>query len=114
MKKLNLSKARSVTNNFVFLMQEINTGVLPYFREITLEVLSQEPVGAFIVRESTTKSGCYALSLRVPKEYHPRGIAHYLIIRTNKGYKIKVRRISFGALHSVKGDDVANEKLISN
>ncbi|XKL69344.1 hypothetical protein PGB90_007113 [Kerria lacca] len=58
-------------------------------REITLEVLSQEPVGAFMVRESTTKSGCYALSLRVPREYHPRGIAHYLIIRTNKGYKIK-------------------------
>ena len=59
-------------------------------REITLEVLSHEPVGAFMVRESTTKSGCYALSLRVPREYHPRGIAHYLIIRTNKGYKIKV------------------------
>ncbi|XP_065204691.1 EGFR adapter protein-like isoform X2 [Planococcus citri] len=58
-------------------------------REITLEVLSHEPVGAFMVRESTTKSGCYALSLRVPREYHPRGIAHYLIIRTGKGYKIK-------------------------
>lgn len=43
-----------------------------------------------MVRESTTKSGCYALSLRVPREYHPRGIAHYLIIRTGKGYKIKV------------------------
>ncbi|XP_026688934.1 uncharacterized protein LOC103523815 [Diaphorina citri] len=28
-------------------------------REITLEVLSQEPVGAFMVRESTTKPGCF-------------------------------------------------------
>ncbi|XP_063228936.1 EGFR adapter protein-like [Bacillus rossius redtenbacheri] len=58
-------------------------------REITLEVLSQEPVGAFMVRESTSKPGCYALSLRVPRDFQPSGIAHYLIMRTNKGYKIK-------------------------
>ncbi|XP_039289031.1 tensin-2 isoform X3 [Nilaparvata lugens] len=58
-------------------------------REITLEVLGQEPVGAFMVRESTSKPGCFALSLRVPREFQPLGIAHYLIIRTNKGYKIK-------------------------
>ncbi|XP_044726847.1 tensin-4-like, partial [Chrysoperla carnea] len=58
-------------------------------REITLEVLDREPVGAFMVRESTSKPGCYALSLRVPRDFQPSGIAHYLIIRTNKGYKIK-------------------------
>ncbi|XP_023248370.1 uncharacterized protein LOC106639676 [Copidosoma floridanum] len=58
-------------------------------REITLEVLSHEPEGAFMVRESTSKPGCYALSLRVPREFQPSGIAHYLIMRTNKGYKIK-------------------------
>ncbi|KAJ9583581.1 hypothetical protein L9F63_022077, partial [Diploptera punctata] len=58
-------------------------------REITLEVLGQEPVGAFMVRESTSKPGCYALSLRVPRDFQPSGIAHYLIMRTNKGYKIK-------------------------
>jgi len=63
---------------------------IPDFREITLEVLSQEPEGAFMVRESTSKPGCYALSLRVPREFQPSGIAHYLIMRTNKGYKIKV------------------------
>jgi len=60
------------------------------FSEITLEVLGQEPVGAFMVRESTSKPGCYALSLRVPRDFQPSGIAHYLIMRTNKGYKIKV------------------------
>lgn len=58
-------------------------------REITLEVLGQEPVGSFMVRESTSKPGCFALSLRVPHEFQPLGIAHYLILRTNKGYKIK-------------------------
>lgn len=59
-------------------------------REITLEVLGREPVGAFMVRESTSKPGCFALSLRVPRDFQPTGIAHYLIMRTNKGYKIKV------------------------
>lgn len=64
--------------------------VFCFYREITLEVLGQEPVGAFMVRESTTKPGCFALSLRVPQEFHPLGIAHYLILRTTKGFKIKV------------------------
>lgn len=59
-----------------------------------MEVLSQEPVGAFMVRESTSKPGCYALSLRVPRDFTVSGIAHYLIVKTNKGYKIKVWMLS--------------------
>lgn len=59
------------------------------FREIALEILRQEPIGAFMVRESTSKP-CFALSLRVPTDFQPSGIAHYLILRTTKGYKIKV------------------------
>ncbi|XP_018321271.1 tensin-4 [Agrilus planipennis] len=70
-------------------------------REITLEVLSQEPVGAFMVRESTTKPGCYALSLRVPRNFQPSGIAHYLIIRTNKGFRIKGFTKEFSTLTSL-------------
>ncbi|CAL1263565.1 unnamed protein product [Larinioides sclopetarius] len=58
-------------------------------REIALEILAQEPVGSFMVRESTSKPGCFALSLRVPRDFHQSGIAHYLIMRTNRGYKIK-------------------------
>ncbi|KOB75197.1 Src-like-adapter 2 [Operophtera brumata] len=59
-------------------------------REIALEVLSSQQVGAFLVRGSTTQTGCYALSVRVPRDFQPSGIAHYLILRTPKGYKIKV------------------------
>ncbi|XP_071442658.1 tensin-1-like [Hetaerina americana] len=70
-------------------------------REITLEVLGQEPVGAFMVRESTSKPGCYALSLRVPKDFQQSGIAHYLIMRTNKGYKIKGFTKEFSTLTSL-------------
>lgn len=61
--------------------------------QIALEVLSSQPVGAFLVRGSTTQTGCFALSVRVPRDFTPAGIAHYLILRTPKGYKIKVRNL---------------------
>ncbi|KAJ8918972.1 hypothetical protein NQ315_016876, partial [Exocentrus adspersus] len=70
-------------------------------REIALEILAQEPVGAFMVRESTSKPGCFALSLRVPRSFQPTGIAHYLIVRANKGYKIKGFTKEFTSLTSL-------------
>lgn len=57
-------------------------------RDISLEVLSKKNPGAFLVRQSNTKPGCFALSLRVPPPA-PK-VAHYLILRTPRGYKIKV------------------------
>lgn len=57
-------------------------------RDISLEVLDRQSPGAFIVRRSTTKPDCFALSLRVPPPA-PK-VAHYLILRTIKGFKIKV------------------------
>lgn len=57
-------------------------------REISLEVLSRQSPGAFLVRQSSTKPGCFALSLRVPPPA-PK-VAHYLILKTPRGYKIKV------------------------
>ncbi|XP_049952053.1 EGFR adapter protein-like [Schistocerca serialis cubense] len=70
-------------------------------RETALEVLDHEPEGAFMVRESTSKPGCYALSLRVPRDFQPSGIAHYLILRTAKGYKIKGFTKEFSSLASL-------------
>ncbi|XP_044756171.1 uncharacterized protein LOC123314849 isoform X3 [Coccinella septempunctata] len=70
-------------------------------REIALEILAQEPIGAFMVRESTSKPGCFALSLRVPRNFQPTGIAHYLIVRTNKGYKIQGFTKEFTTLTSL-------------
>lgn len=55
--------------------------------EISLEVLAQQSPGAFLVRKSA-KSGCFALSVRVPTP-GPK-VRHYLIMRTARGYKIKV------------------------
>lgn len=60
-------------------------------REISLEVLRRKSPGEFLVRESSTKPGCFALSLRAlppaPK------VVHYLILRTPRGYKIKVSKL---------------------
>lgn len=58
-------------------------------REISLEVLAQQPPGAFLVRRSASKTGCFALSVRIPSPPGPK-VAHYLILRTSRGYKIKV------------------------
>lgn len=57
-------------------------------REISLEILSRQNPGAFLVRQSESKMGCFALSLRVPPPA-PK-VAHYLIMRTQRGFKIKV------------------------
>ncbi len=58
-------------------------------REISLEVLSRQSPGAFLVRQSESKMGCFALSLRVPPPSLCK-VAHYLILRTQRGFKIKV------------------------
>ncbi|XP_013771956.1 uncharacterized protein LOC106457118 [Limulus polyphemus] len=70
-------------------------------REIVLEVIANEPVGSFLVRKSTSKPGCYALSLRVPLTFQPTGIAHYLILKTIRGYKIKGFTKEFSTLSAL-------------
>ncbi|KAG4067496.1 hypothetical protein HA402_002773 [Bradysia odoriphaga] len=68
-------------------------------REISLEVLSRQTPGAFLVRQSSTKPGCFALSLRVPPPA-PK-VAHYLILKTPRGYKIKGFTKEFTSLRAL-------------
>lgn len=75
------------------IMEQTELKDAPWFqigvpREISLEVLRRKSPGEFLVRESTTKPGCFALSLRAPPPA-PK-VVHYLILRTPRGYKIKV------------------------
>ncbi|XP_071805500.1 uncharacterized protein [Asterias amurensis] len=59
-------------------------------REIAVEILQQEEKGAFIVRESKSHPGCFALSIKVDLNFNESGIANYLVVRTkNGGYTIK-------------------------
>ena len=52
-------------------------------------MLEREPLGSFMVRESESVPGNLALSLRVPRTFLHHGIAHYIILKTRDGYKIK-------------------------
>ncbi|XP_058056677.1 EGFR adapter protein-like [Anopheles bellator] len=69
-------------------------------REVSLEVLTQQSPGAFLVRRSTTKHGCFALSLRVPPGPGPK-VVHYLIMKTERGYKIKGFMKEFSSLRAL-------------
>ncbi|CRL06792.1 CLUMA_CG019489, isoform A [Clunio marinus] len=68
-------------------------------REISLEILSRQNPGAFLVRQSESKMGCFALSLRVPPPA-PK-VAHYLIMRTQRGFKIKGFTKEFSSLRAL-------------
>ncbi|XP_052870847.1 EGFR adapter protein-like, partial [Anopheles cruzii] len=69
-------------------------------REVSLEVLTQQSPGAFLVRRSATKHGCFALSLRVPPGPGPK-VVHYLIMKTERGYKIKGFMKEFSSLRAL-------------
>jgi len=65
------------------------------YRDTVLDKLAQQDIGSFVVRDSTTHSGCYALSIRVDRhDAADQGIAHYLITSTSRGtVKLKVLNV---------------------
>ncbi|XP_023160378.2 nuclear transcription factor Y subunit alpha [Drosophila hydei] len=69
-------------------------------RDIAVEVLQNKSPGAFLVRKSSSKPDCYALTLRVPSPPGPK-IANYIILRSSRGYKIKGFRKEFSSLKAL-------------
>ncbi|EDV51077.1 serine/threonine-protein kinase phg2 isoform X2 [Drosophila erecta] len=69
-------------------------------RDIAVEVLQSKSPGAFLVRKSSSKPGCYALTLRVPSPPGPK-IANYIILKSPRGYKIKGFRKEFSSLKAL-------------
>lgn len=68
-------------------LREASWYVADVSRGISFEILAHQAPGEFVVRPNHNKNGSFTLSLRVPGA---NKIAHYLIVRTPKGYKIKV------------------------
>lgn len=70
-------------------------------RDSVQAFLCEQEIGAFIIRLSNSCKSCYALSIRVPYFANANGIAHYLIIRSTRGYKLKGVEKEFKTLKSL-------------
>lgn len=70
-------------------------------RENVPVYLADQEIGAFLIRLSNSCRNCFALSIRVPYFANQNGIAHYLIIRSSKGYKLKGVEKEFKTLKSL-------------
>ncbi|GMR36295.1 hypothetical protein PMAYCL1PPCAC_06490, partial [Pristionchus mayeri] len=75
--------------------QEQQLAKVAYFfknpsRETVHRQLLAHPPGAFIVRSSDKKSRkCLVLSMRVEEDINQSGILHYMLLRTENGYKLR-------------------------
>ena len=65
------------------------------FRDSSISLLSEEPLGSFIIRFSETHVGFLVLSMRVPRSFHPDKVTHYFIEKFPNGYQIR----GFSKLH---------------
>ncbi len=63
--------------------------------------LAEQEVGSFVIRLSNTCKNCYALSIRVPYFANQNGIAHYLITKNSRGFKLKGVEKEFKSLKSL-------------
>lgn len=63
--------------------------------------LADKEIGSFIIRLSNTCKNCYALSIRVPYFANQNGIAHYLITKNSRGFKLKGVEKEFKSLKSL-------------
>lgn len=66
-----------------------------------LKALLTQPEGSFVLRFSESKKKFLALSVRVPFTHNPTGVSHYLIIRNERGFKIKVRLSNATAIENI-------------
>ena len=60
------------------------------FREFVTEMLEKAEEGSFFVRDSQSRPGCYALTMRVPQETSPSGFGNFLIVKVKDGVMIQV------------------------
>ena len=53
-------------------------------------MLEKAEEGSFFVRDSQSRPGCYALTMRVPQETSPSGFGNFLIVKVKDGVMIQV------------------------
>lgn len=71
----------------------------PNERELVMEQLRRMPIGHFVLRLSGSRRRCLALTVRVEETtINPKGIAHYLLIRNEHGFRIRGSKRYFQSL----------------
>lgn len=66
-----------------------------------LLLLPGNPGGAFLIRESQTRRGCYSLSIRLSRPASWDRIRHYRIQRLDNGWLYISPRLTFPSLHAL-------------
>jgi SH2 domain len=69
-------------------------------RDVSLEILLQQSPGSFLVRQSESNKKYFALSMRISPISPPK-LSHYLIEKSNRGYKFKGYLKEFSSLKSL-------------
>ena len=59
-------------------------------REYVAEMLENSEEGSFFVRDSQSRPGCWALTMRVPYEINESGFGNYLIAQEGERFSIQV------------------------
>lgn len=74
--------------------------------KFSLEMLRHQAAGSFIIHKGSNKSANFILSLRTPSSTlldssSRRSIAHYLILHSKRGYRIKGAKKYFSTISSL-------------
>ena len=67
--------------------------IVSFFREFVTEMLEHSEEGTFFVRDSQSRPGCFALTMRVPREANPSGFGNFLIVKVKDGVMIQVSAV---------------------
>ena len=68
-------------------------------KDLVLAQLRRLPVGHFVIRPSGSRRKCLALTVRVLESpTNPKGIAHYLVLRNEHGFRIRGSKRYFPSL----------------
>jgi hypothetical protein len=63
--------------------------------------LSNKEIGVFLVRQSETKLNCLVLSVKVAKYINANKVAHYLIVKSDKCFKLNGFQKQFADIQSL-------------
>ena len=66
------------------------------------EMLEKSEEGSFFVRDSQSRPGCYALTMRIPSDVNQTGIGNFLIVKIKDGFMIQVRATTLFITNALK------------